>query len=259
MLRKASALVLILAIDKAIGIGTMSAKQKYTRLTILIVCLCLSALTLSACSDSKKEDTSSKNDLSFSGGSKKSGESTDTSLGNIITIKSETAAKSFAYKIAASFVSTDVKDDKTLKSFISSSADPAMLTNLIQSNNLDINPSISFSPVGVTVDSYNNGQARIAVLGVSFVSTKDGVYSIYKEVLFDLNFETSWKVVGYNLSDVPSQLPDGSLDPSFLQLLDGYVVPSDEFINGDTKIITRSIIHDENGSPTTTLPVFPGE
>jgi hypothetical protein len=180
-----------------------------------------------------------------------------SAVDSVSKIKSEDGAKTFAYKISSVFVSTDVKELSGLNKFISKQAKSNILSDLTSRNNSTILPTISYSPIGVTVDNYTNQKTSVAVLGISFISGAGGITSTYKEIRFDLVFDGNWKIESYILSDVDGVTGNGQiLDPTVSSLLDGYVVPSDEFVQSDRKVINSSKV--ENVSKTTQY-VAPGE
>ncbi len=236
--------------------NNVGVKRTFNKVYISSICLLAMSVFLVGCSSDKSTETK-KDKLDFGTKVTKKNKNIVGSISELAKINSEEGAKSFSFNIASSFVSSDVKEGSGLQNYISTSGKPNILNSLIARNNSTTLPSVSFTPIAVTVDNYTNQKTSIAVLGLSFTSSSLGVSSSYKEIRFDLVYEDNWKVSTYILSEVDGVTGNGEiLDSSFSELLNSYVVPSDEFVPSDRKIVDESKI--DNKSKTTEY-ISPGE
>ena len=252
-------MIVLLILVSASGVKVGKYKYIGFRLAILVIMATVTVL-FSGCSNSSEKESSPKTSkISFTSNGDKSDASKpeNNTFISVSKINSEIGAKSFAYKISSAFVSTDIKDGKLLEKYISSNAVDNILSNLIQRNNSDVLPSISFSPIVVTATTFRPGEAEVAVLGLSYTSGSGGITSRYKEILFTFDFNSTWKVKNYLISKVDGLAGnDDILDTSFLVYIDSFFTPGDEINSEEKKVVETSKV--KNGTQLT-QPAFAGE
>ncbi len=240
----------------------MGFKRVWVSLRIVLTSLC-AVILFSACSttESKTDTTSSTSGkISFSGSkSDLDNRVISSDLSKSAQTNSEDAAIKFAYMISSAFVSSEVKNSVVLSGFIASTAEPGIINGLVARNNSQNLPSITFSPIGVTVDNFAGKSASIAVIGLSLSSSQEGTTSVYQEVYFNLVFEEGWRVAKFSVNDIIGPSGDNSkLSAELAAILADFYLPANDFNVSNEPLVKLPKSNDELTTGTT-QPVFAGE
>lgn len=236
-----------------LGVG----EQIVFRKTVMVSTLILLTLIFSSCSSDNQKEKSTDSEAGLISRTAITKTLSTEGIENLPA--SEAGVSEFAFKAAGIIVSTDVQQREALEKIVSKNQTDISINSLLERNKSTTLPRITFSPVGLAVESFSPGEAIIAVIGLSFESSSQKVTSNWKEVRITLGYEKGWKITSYSIDNVQGPPADGSaLSESFLIGWSGYYFPPSEISSGQKTILNQLSQDfgtvDENGTPVTFPP-----